>query len=232
MVIRCAVVDDDQIDLQRISKVFFELSRETSLEFKNEYLKCFDINNARNFDLFVLDIDMPDINGFQLANRIFEEMPKACIIFCTNHDDLVFDAFKLNPFYFVRKSFLQDDLKTALRRFIKAFAEKKKGFVLQNRDSVISIPFSSIVYFEVMRNDLFIHTSEKEYKDRKSMKQLLSEMPPNFFIPINQNYLVNAEYIKEISSDKVILKSGIVFKIPRRNSKEVKDRFALYLLEK
>ncbi len=232
MVIRCAVVDDDQIDLQKISKVFLELSRETLLEFKNEYLRCFDINDAQNFDLFVLDIDMPDINGFQLANRIFEEIPKACVIFCTNHDDLVFDAFKLSPFYFVRKSFLQDDLKSALRRFIKVFSEKKKEYVLKNRESVISIPFSDILYFEVNRNDLYIRTLKKEYRDRKSMKQLLAEMPPNCFIPINQNYLVNADYIKEISSDKVILKSGIDFRIPRRNSKEVKDRFALYLLEK
>ena len=69
MVIRCAVVDDDQIDLQKISKVFLELSHETSLEFKNEYLECFDVNNARNFDLFVLDIDMPDINGFHRLDQ-------------------------------------------------------------------------------------------------------------------------------------------------------------------
>lgn len=232
MKIRCAVIDDDKSDLQKIGKVFLELSKETKLTFDNRYYLEAGDSVFEPYDIYILDIDMPVLDGFHLANRIFDRYPKACIIFCTNHDDLVFDAFRLNPFYFVRKSLLQDDLRSALRKYIRDLEGKKNEYILRTRDVVVSISLADIQYFEIVGNDLYIHTLKKEYKDRKSMKQLLSGIPSEGFIQISQNYLINCEVIKEIDADKLITKSGQVFTIPRRNIRDVKDRYALYLLGK
>ncbi|MBR2552339.1 MAG: response regulator transcription factor [Erysipelotrichaceae bacterium] len=232
MVNRVAIIDDNPNDLKRISAILFELSLETRHQFNMQFYFEFNDCIINRYDLYILDIDLPETNGFQAAYLIYEKQPDACIIFCTIHNDLVFDSFKLNPFYFVRKSFLQDDLKTAMRKYIKNQSEKSAEYLLVSRDITISIPFSAISYFEVAGNDLFIHTDNKEYKERKSMKQLVGEIPLDSFAQINQNYLVNLDFVKEISNHSVIMKNGLQFSIPRRNAKSVKDKYTLYLLSR
>ncbi|MBQ6334253.1 MAG: response regulator transcription factor [Erysipelotrichaceae bacterium] len=230
MIINCAVVDDDINDLNRITKLINGLSRESDSSFD---IDCCDnpnrLNLNKQYDLYILDIDMPEINGFLLANKIYEINPDAVIIFCSSHDDLVFDSFKLNAFYFVRKGFLKDDMVLALRKFIAKCFMLNAEYIYKTNQSIIKIPMKNIIYFEVSGNDLFICTDTKEYHERKSMKQLKEDLHINYFIQVNQNYLINANYIDEISGNKVLLKNGLSFDIPRRSIKDVRNEYLKFL---
>jgi len=119
MKIRCAIVDDNIDDLNKITELINNLSYESNTSFEVEsFSDPRKLQLIKPYDLFVLDIDMPEINGFALANKIYVKNQDSVIIFCSAHDDLVFDSFKLNAFYFVRKSFLKEDMILALKKFI------------------------------------------------------------------------------------------------------------------
>ena len=230
MKIKCIVVDDSQSDLIKIKRVLMNSVSFTQLHFDVHYFdNPTDDHILQQTDFYILDIDMPGMNGFQLANRIYETNPKATIAFCTNHDDLVFDSFKLNAFYFIRKSFLEEDLFSALRKYVRQYSDDKAAFVINDTEQIKAVPIRNIVYFEVSHNDLYIHTVDKEYRLRKSMKQLLDEFHHNSFIQIDQNFLINCSFIQEIKDSIIILSTGQTFTVPRRNIKQVKDQYISYL---
>lgn len=230
MLINCAVVDDDINDMNEIVKLINSLSHESDSSFNvDPYNSPKELSPIKNYDLYILDIDMPEINGFLLASKIYEENQNAVIIFCSCHDDLVFDSFKLNAFYFVRKSFLKDDLILALRKFITKFFLINIDYIYKSNKTVIKIPLKNVIYFEVSGNNLYICTNTKEYRERKSMKQLKEDLCVDSFVQINQNFLVNANYIEEISNNKVVLNNGLTFNVPRRSAQEVRNEYLKFL---
>ncbi len=230
MEIRCAIVDDNRRDLQKISDTVTQLSFEARCRFIiSAFLTGEDRLFSENYDLYIFDIDLPEQNGFQLASRLFTENKNATVVFCTNHDEFVFDSFKLNAFYFVRKSFLDTDLPLAIRKFLRTIDSKNTQYIVHSGDRIRSINYSDILYFEVSRNTLYVHTDKTEYPERKTLKKLIAELPRYRFLQINHSFVVNAEHIIEIIDNNVVLSNGQHFNISRRMIKQVKEEFAFFL---
>ena len=226
----CAVVEDNIHDFDSINRIITHLSALSDHDFiLSSFPSAQGLDIDQKFDLYILDIDLPKISGFQLANSIYRKWPEATIIFCTNHEDLVFDSFKLSPFYFVRKSFLKDDLTIALRKYIQNHMAKKNSLLICTSGRTVSIPYSEILYFEVSHNDLYIKTTGDEYLIRKTMKELLEEISNDQFIQISQSYVVNAAHITELVDDKVFLSNGQHIDISRRNIKTVRNKYNCYI---
>jgi len=234
MRITCAVVDDDKNDLLQIGKSLAMLAGGTEIIICDKYYDSPEkLPMNELFDLYILDIDMPETNGFRLATKIYSIYPEAAVVFCTSYEDLVFDSLKLNAFYFVRKSFLSADLTSTLQKFIAAKNSHDQIYLCKTGDDLIKVPVSEIVYFEVLKNELFIHLRRNtELRERKSMKTLLEEFSREDFIKVSRNYLVNSAYITEINDSDVMLSSGQKIAIPYRQQKEIKSRFTKIMMRR
>jgi DNA-binding LytR/AlgR family response regulator len=226
MKISCLIIDDSQHDLDSISSKMYEISQKENIELScSKSLTYVDNLKSKHFDLYVIDIDMPIISGFNLAHKIESNVPDAVIMFCTNHDELVFDTFRLNTFYFIRKDHLACDMEEALAKFKLIHIENAKVYPFRHHDIVIKIPFNQIVYFEVLQNDLYIKTMSNNYHEKKSMKHVLDEIPSGMFIQPNQNYLVNAKMVYKIEANILFMKDGLKFTISRSHLKRLKEEY-------
>lgn len=232
MAIECVIVDDSINDIQQISAIINNYIYGTNISFTISMLSNHsELNLLHEYDLYILDIDLPEINGFNLAKIIYEKHKYATIIFCTKHDDLVFDSFKLNAFYFVRKSFLESDLTLALQKFIKQYNNNLAYYILKGRNEICKIFYDDILYFEVFSNDLFIHTSDnKEYSERNSMANIIKIINKSDFVRIDKNYLINLKYVSSIEDNTLYLTSNKEFIIPRANIGRVKEEYVKYLM--
>mgnify|MGYP000860568234 FL=1 len=78
-----------------------------------------EINNYdKEFELYFLDIDMPDMDGISYARSIKKKYPLSRIIFVSYRSDLVFDAIQVFPFSFVRKEKMNEELPMVLEEFV------------------------------------------------------------------------------------------------------------------
>ena len=107
---RITICDDQERDRARITDILTNLAKElqedfTISEFDNQYM-LFDSFKQSIPDAILLDIDMPEGNGITIANTLGSQYPYLPIMFVTNHDNMVFEAIKCNPFRFIRKSLL------------------------------------------------------------------------------------------------------------------------------
>jgi DNA-binding LytR/AlgR family response regulator len=178
--------------------------------------------------VYILDIDMPDLNGFELANKIYEKYPKAVIIFCTMHDNLVYDSFRLNAFYFVRKSNLEEDLSYSLKKYISL--RTNDTYIARTPAGIEKIPFDRIIYFEVVHNDMYIHLLDNsEIRERKSMQKLADELSSSGFVLIGKSFLVNMKHIQKINDCKAYLSNGQNIDIPKAQFSSVYKAYLIHL---
>lgn len=102
------ICDDDNIYLNKLEEYFYKFFEENSLNYE---LKAFTDSKVllqsikkKICDILVLDIDMPEINGIEIAKYIRNFNSDITLIFITNMEHLVFESVKYTPYRFIRKS--------------------------------------------------------------------------------------------------------------------------------
>ena len=229
MIIQCALVDDKLNDIQIIENTIFHLCYGTDTMIQiTSFQDPTDKKIMDPFDMYILDIDMPELNGFELADQIYQRHPKAVIIFCTMHDNLVFDSFRLNAFYFVRKNNLEEDLTYSIKKYLSL--KTNDTYIAKPANRIENIKYDRIIYFEVSHNDMYIHLEdESEIRERKSMQKLSAELSSKDFVQIGKSFLVNMRHIQKIEDGKAVLSNNQSIDIPKAQYSSVYKAFLMYL---
>ena len=180
---------------------------------------------ARAFDLIFLDIEMPEEDGIRFGERLALLEQKPDIIFVSSREDRVFDAFKIHPFGFVRKSLFLQDIGGVIADYVKARQDEgARNFVVQSQSGTITIPVESIRYIEGARRNQLIHTTlrSEPFIVSLTMKQLEEEFLPRAFLRIHTGFLVNYRIIRRMTSAVVILTDGTELPLSRRKAGQIK----------
>lgn len=202
MDIHVCIMDDSARDINDIKSVLIHCFSEDEIYF-DIYMDSLSFLPNVECDLYILDIDMPNKDGYHVAKEIYEVMPTAKIIFCTMHDDFVFSSFQFNPFYFIRKSHLEEDMSFAINKFKKSF--QNKYLIYKESGNSKKVLLSKITRIESIRNYLILYLFDKTtLKIRNSIKDIQHSLN-NKFIRISSGMLINMEYIKSINSKHVVL---------------------------
>ena len=78
-----------------------------------------NICKTLSVDAIFLDIDIPEMNGFQIAKNVRKLYPDCMIIFCSSHNELVYESFEYEPFWFLCKSDYERKLDSVLEKSFK-----------------------------------------------------------------------------------------------------------------
>lgn len=182
-------------------------------------------------DLVLLDIDMPGMTGMELAAELTSEKVRTLIVFVTAHDELVYDSFKYHPFAFVRKKFLQEELRNVLQDCQKEIDGRtsKKRFVFQNGSKMVNLAQSEILYFEGQANYLAIHTVDGDYRMRSTMSAVEKELGDSGFLRIHKGFLVNLEHVRILKTEGLELDSGGLLPIGKSYSEAAKKSILRFM---
>lgn len=107
------ICDDEKIFLKKLSEKikFYLVERGVDAELKicSRGKDLLGFSEKIKIDAFFLDIDMPEINGFQIAKNIRTLYPNCIIVFCSNHNELVYESFEYEPFGFCVNQIMRGD---------------------------------------------------------------------------------------------------------------------------
>lgn len=203
MVIKTAIIDDSKKDVFAVESAIASAFYGTDIIIQTSVFN--DPGDPaifqKKYDVYILDIEMDgsETYGFELSARIRDNHPGAVIMFCSNHGDLVFDSFKLNTFYFIRKQDrLTEDIKAAFTKYIDALSNDT--YIAKNKNGIYKISLKNVLYFEVSHNDLFIHfVNGKEIRERKRIAIVFDEVKNKGFVMVGKSFVVNTKYIVSIN---------------------------------
>lgn len=207
---KIAVCDDQKIILREISNLIEEYSYNNLYEIKYEtFLNYNDLKNRIDeFDIFILDYKMPDIDGLTFSKMIRERfMNSKAIIFITAYPEIVYDTFEVRTHRFIQKPIDQNKFFEALDSYISDISAEKK-LIIKNGDFDMVINLDDIYYFEVSRKDTYIYYYDKCMSCRKTIQYFENELEPFNFFRIHRSYLINMNKVKEFNTNFVILKNG------------------------
>lgn len=181
------------------------------------------------YDLILLDIEMPSLNGMEITERIKPYLPDVKIIFITSHIEYAIDAFELAIFRYVPKADLEKRLITALTDAIKLIAlEAGQTYIIHNASRLEKIPYRDILYIQREGKNASIVSIQGISKVRKSLQQIHGELDANEFIFVDRGCIVNIAHIMQIRDGMAHMKNGDTLAISRSNLQEVKQMINAY----
>ena len=182
-----------------------------------------------HYDLLLSDIEMPNISGMELAEKIKPFLPEIRIIFITSHIEYAIDAFELSIFRYVPKADTEKRLPTAIKDAVSLInLEADKSYTIQVKGRFEKIPFRDILFIERDGKNAAINTTDGISKVRKSLQAVFDELNSEEFIFIDRGYIVNLIHVMQVKNNTAVLKNGTVLPISRSHLQTVKEHINSY----
>ena len=183
-------------------------------------------NNTQHFDIIFLDIKMKTLNGVECAKLLRDIGVNSLIVFITSSAEYVFSGYEVKAFRYILKT----DLVNAFSRvFSECLLELKKldtsFFTVKTSSSVKNIPLSDILYFESNKRLLNIHTKNEVVSFYEKLDNVENELKEKDFIRTHQSFLVNAQKIKSVSKDAVLLSNDFSLPVSKSKATKVKEAY-------
>lgn len=233
--LRVAVCDDDRVYLEQIKEEIKEYigsmpgTVDMQVSLFTDGRRLYEAGQQQPFDLVFLDIEMPERDGFWLAEQLGISCPETRLIFVSSHESWVFDAHEYMPLWFVRKGLLKRDMGRALQKYFQVTARRKISYKIQGGFGAGEVLLRDIMYIECNGHTLTYKMSGgAEYSVYGSLKPVAEELRDYGFLRIHRNYLVNQAYISQIEKQDAVLKNGAVIPMGRDRKKGVREMMMEY----
>ena len=183
------------------------------------------IDAGDSHDVFFLDVEMPKVDGFQLADKIRNKLPAAIIVFLTSHSELAPDGYKFRALRYVSKLVLSQKLPEALEAVQKEFSALESGYlVVPHYTDALRIPYNEILYVQhILRSSQIYTLRQGIIKDNRGLKAIYSVIGDKRFIYIDRSTFVNIDFIRELKGNEIILRTGESLAISRPMLANVKE---------
>ncbi|WP_418575898.1 LytR/AlgR family response regulator transcription factor [Hominenteromicrobium sp.] len=230
--IRIALCDDNKEDMLQLHQKIIEWYRENSknqsvsiTEYSDSVYLSSVIDAGDSHDVFFLDVEMPKVDGFQLADKIRNKLPAAIIVFLTSHSELAPDGYKFRALRYVSKLVLSQKLPEALEAVQKEFSALESGYlVVPHYTDALRIPYNEILYVQhILRSSQIYTLRQGIIKDNRGLKAIYSVIGDKRFIYIDRSTFVNIDFIRELKGNEIILRTGESLAISRPMLANVKE---------
>ena len=170
------------------------------------------VSEGTFFDLYILNIEMPKLDGITLALQIRNHQKNPVVIFVSAREEYVFDSFKAHPYSFMRKDHFHEDLSSTLKAFLLDHHKREDTFlyVLRTTDEIHKLNLRQILYIETCDADhIRIYRNDGSTRRiRYPFRKLEQELVLHDFLCCNRSCLVNCNYIFRIKSTCLELDNG------------------------
>ena len=201
------------------------ISHEITLYSQSRNLLADIADDQYFYDLIILDIEMPGIDGMALAGQIRRFLPDVRIVFVTSHTEYAIDAFELSIFRYVPKSCLEEKLSAAVTDAARLIElESGQEYAIRSGNTMEKIPYKDIFYIRRDGKNACIVSGRGTSKVRKSLQQVFEEINTPEFIYIDRGYIVNIIQIMKIKDGMAVLKNGEHLPISRSHLQDVKQK--------
>lgn len=190
-----------------------------------------EIERGIRFDILFLDVLMPGENGIDVATEIRNYDKNAKIIFLTSSAEFAVQSYTVNAFYYQLKPICEESFFRLMDAVLsQCKKEQASSLILHCKNGITRINPTQLEYCEVIHRTLFIHlTSGKVLECSGSLNELAGQLVPyGSFLRPHRSYLVNLEYIQNLSYHAITMSCLAEIPIPRGKYNEIKNAFLEY----
>lgn len=239
MTLNIAICDDNKDDIELLKNHIMQYNIETenniitsSFSSSNEFINSC---NTHIYNVVLLDIEMPEINGMDLAKQLRTKSDDVFIIFTTSYPEYMHESFEVQPFQYLIKPINYKSICTLLENVIKKITRSTKNVVIVDTEGEKQfIPLDDILYISSIKGKkIYIRyqLTTAELITKGTLVDIESFLNDKGFISPSRGYIVNLRHIRSINSEYILLKNGFKTPISRRRLKVLQQIYAKYIIE-
>lgn len=237
--IRIALCDDDVSILEEmlifLDRYCLERSQEIkSLTFPSSVELLAEIERGVRFDVLFLDILMPGQDGLTAASEIRKYDSTVKIIFLTSSTDFAVQSYAVKAYFYQLKPIRWNDFSHIMDSVLeKCEQERKTSLILHCKNGITRLNPECLVFCEVIHRTLLFHLSSGKVLESTGSLDKLNRclMPYDCFLRVHRSYLVNLDYVQNISYRAVTMSCMTEIPIPRGKYSEIKNAFLEYAFQ-
>lgn len=232
--LKIAICDDDKSIVEQLCSLLEEYrsTHYSELQF-TPFSSAFGFLSAvecgQHFDIAILDVLMPNINGIQAAQEIRHRDESMELLFLSSSREYAVDSYSVQARNYLLKPLTRDTFFKAMDQTISSMSPgTQHSFWVKDKNGGISRIFPSrLLYCEVIRKDMVFHlTDGHTIHCRKSLIELMKDLgeEDTFYHP-HRSYLVNMDHVQRVTKTELILTGGIPIPLARGKYQQAMEAF-------
>lgn len=178
--------------------------------------EALELIKALNYDLVLIDIQMPGLSGLDVVAAIKELPNVPAVVFVTAFGEYAVKAFELDAVDYLMKPLDEERLIHTIGKVEKRLSAVQPATVVkqevpqeksvidieripvESRGKTLLLPMREIVYISSRNDIVFIHTADNTFITRFTLKTLEERLASKSFLRVHRGYIVNLRHVIEI----------------------------------
>lgn len=234
---RIAICDDDKRELLQIATLVESYRHKRKAEltytsFQNAG-ELLDAIPCADYDVLLLDVLMPGINGMQAAREIREQNSRMEIVFLTSSPEYAVESYSVRAHHYLLKPATEEKLFPILDRLLDDLKKPGDALCIKTQASVFSLPYGKIEYIEVSAKKLYFYMTNGGIREVSGslteFEQVLLKRPG--FVKVHRSYLVNLHWTQELRQGELVTMTGRRVPVSRTAYPQVRTAYTHFLFE-
>ncbi len=216
------ICDDDKVMHGEVKELLEQYRKNGNYTY--DIYSCFSAKDllemSEGYNIILLDIDMPEVDGIQAAKELAKRGIETNIIMLTSKRERFKEAFKIGATRFVTKPIEKEEFFEALDNAFLSLAGYEM-IKLKYRGEDCFLQQREIEVIEANRDYLKIYSKGKVFESNKSLKTIWDDLDERIFIVVHRSYIINVLYVLDVYKHYIKMNNGGKVPISRRRNKEV-----------
>lgn len=229
--INIAICDDEQSFIDELKYEIYGTEKFFNEEIEiKEYVKaktlCNELLDGKQFDIIFMDIMMPEIDGIDVGRLIRNKLEDNVtqLVYVSSESRYAMKLFKLQPMDFLIKPVKSQEVLEVMKKAYSCISNGSRTFSFNNKGIVYRIQIRNIIYFEVIKRKIYVHTEQETFEFYGGIEEVYNRLCADDFVFIHRSYLVNLNQVQSFHNNVLIMLNGEELPISRNRRDEVRDR--------
>lgn len=173
----------------------------------------FRYEEAKDYDILLLDIEMGLMDGVSMAKKIRQDNDAVQIIFITGYSDYIAEGYEVNALHYLMKPVKEEKLFSVLERAIEKINKNDVVLNMDSANGMVRVPIYQIRFVEVFGNYVTIHAND-EVVVKMTLNEIEKLLDERFY-RVGRSVIVNLNEVSRVTKTEIKLLDGTSIHLPR-----------------
>lgn len=230
-VLRIGICDDDEQFTIQLERHVLAYAKRKGVHVETQTFlspdKLFsNIDEDGLFDILFLDIELDDITGIDVGNRLRSDLKNEImqIVFISANDEYALQLFNIRPMNFLVKPITYDKVSFIMDEYDRLFPASNRYFTYNIRKKKCRISFNCILYFQSQGKKVQMVTQDGTEEFYGKLSDVVLQLNEQVFCVVHKSFVVNLHYVIQHKSDSVIMANKVEIPISQSMKQNVTEK--------